>query len=98
MLTTYQIKSKDLDSKVIDSIKSNFPDEELIIDVPMEFSGNVIEKISKRRGIMKDMMEKEGVARIIFEMDEITNPEIIERIKDIENNKNIIFPNLNKIQ
>ena len=44
------------------------PYEELVIDVPMEFSGNVIEKIGKRRGIMKNMVEKEGIARIIFDI------------------------------
>ena len=44
------------------------PYEELIIDVPMESSGSVIEKIGKRKGIMKEMMEKEGIARIIFDI------------------------------
>jgi GTP-binding protein len=44
------------------------PYEELVIDVPMESSGSVIEKIGKRRGIMKDMVEKEGIARIIFDI------------------------------
>ena len=44
------------------------PYEELVIDVPMEFSGGVIEKLGKRRGIMKDMVEKEGIARIIFDI------------------------------
>ena len=44
------------------------PYEELVIDVPMESSGGVIEKIGKRRGIMKDMVEKEGIARIIFDI------------------------------
>jgi len=44
------------------------PYEELVIDVPMEFSGSVIEKIGKRRGIMKDMSEKQNVARIVFEI------------------------------
>jgi GTP-binding protein len=44
------------------------PYEELVIDVPMEASGSVIEKIGKRRGIMKDMMEKEGIARVIFDI------------------------------
>jgi len=44
------------------------PYEELVIDVPMEFSGSVIEKIGKRRGIMKDMVEKEGIARVIFDI------------------------------
>jgi GTP-binding protein len=44
------------------------PYEELVIDVPMESSGGVIEKIGKRRGLMKNMTEKEGIARIIFEI------------------------------
>ncbi len=44
------------------------PYEELVIDVPMEFSGTVIEKIGKRKGIMKSMVEKEGIARVIFEI------------------------------
>ena len=44
------------------------PYEELAIDVPLEYSGTVIDKISKRRGIMKHMTEKEGIARISFEI------------------------------
>jgi len=44
------------------------PYEELIIDVPMIYSGGVIEKIGKRRGLMKDMVEKEGIARVIFDI------------------------------
>ncbi|MFA6256989.1 MAG: translational GTPase TypA [Candidatus Paceibacterota bacterium] len=44
------------------------PYEELVIDVPMEYSGSVIEKIGKRRGILKDMVEKEGIARVIFDI------------------------------
>lgn len=44
------------------------PYEELVIDVPMEYSGGVIEKIGKRKGIMKNMHEKEGIARVIFEI------------------------------
>ena len=44
------------------------PYEELLIDVPMEFSGSVIEKIGKRRGILKDIAEKQGISRIIFDI------------------------------
>ncbi|MFH1608400.1 MAG: translational GTPase TypA [Patescibacteria group bacterium] len=44
------------------------PYEELVIDVPVESSGNIIEKINKRRGLMKNMTEKEGIARIIFDI------------------------------
>lgn len=44
------------------------PFEELVIDVPTEFSGSVIEKIGKRRGVMKDMMDKEGISRVVFDI------------------------------
>lgn len=44
------------------------PYEELVVDVPMESSGGVIEKLGKRRGLMKEMTEKEGIARIVFEI------------------------------
>ena len=44
------------------------PYEELVVDVPMEFSGTVIEKIGKRRGIMRDMVEKENIARMVFDI------------------------------
>lgn len=44
------------------------PYEELIIDVPMEHSGAVIEKIGKRRGVMQGMHEKSGIARVTFEI------------------------------
>jgi len=44
------------------------PFEELVIDVPEEFSGSVIEKIGKRRGVMKDMTSKGRIQRIVFEL------------------------------
>lgn len=44
------------------------PFEELIIDVPTEFSGAVVEKITKRRGMMLNMHEKEGITRLVFEI------------------------------
>ncbi len=44
------------------------PYEELVIDVPMKYSGGVIEKIGKRRGIMLNMAEKNGIARIVFDI------------------------------
>lgn len=44
------------------------PYEELVIDVPEEFSGSVIEKIGKRRGVMKDMTSKGRIQRIVFEL------------------------------
>ena len=53
-----QVSQPEVIIKEKDGIKTE-PYEELVIDVPMEFSGSVIEKIGKRRGIMKDMVEKE---------------------------------------
>ena len=62
-----QVSQPEVIIKEHDGIQTE-PYEELVIDVPMEASGSVIEKIGKRRGIMKDMVEKEGIARIIFDI------------------------------
>ncbi|MFA6258312.1 MAG: translational GTPase TypA, partial [Candidatus Paceibacterota bacterium] len=37
-------------------------------DVPTTYSGTVIEKLGKRRGIVKDMFEKEGIMRMVLEI------------------------------
>jgi GTP-binding protein len=55
-----QVSQPEVIVKEEDGIKKE-PYEELVIDVPMEFSGTVIEKIGKRRGIMKDMVEKNAL-------------------------------------
>lgn len=44
------------------------PFEEVVIDVPSEFSGTVIEKLGTRKAMMKDMKEKDGQTRMIFDM------------------------------
>ena len=44
------------------------PFEEITIDVPNEMKGVVIEKISKRKGIMTDMHLEQNHTRIIFEI------------------------------
>ena len=62
-----QVSQPEVIIKDIDGVKSE-PYEELVLDVPMEFSGAVIDKINKRRGLMKDMVEKEGIARVIFDI------------------------------
>jgi GTP-binding protein len=62
-----QVSQPEVIIKEVGGVRSE-PYEELVIDVPMEFSGSVIEKIGKRRGIMKDMLEKEGIARVIFDI------------------------------
>lgn len=62
-----QVSQPEVIIKEKNGIKTE-PYEELVIDVPMEYSGTVIEKINKRRGLMKDMTEKNGIARIIFDI------------------------------
>jgi GTP-binding protein len=62
-----QVSQPEVIIKEKDGVKTE-PYEELVMDVPMEFSGGVIEKIGKRRGIMKDMAEKHGIARVIFDI------------------------------
>ena len=44
------------------------PFEELIIDVPEAFSGAIIEKIGKRKGIMTNMVNHGGLVRMVFEI------------------------------
>ncbi|MES2315293.1 MAG: translational GTPase TypA [Patescibacteria group bacterium] len=62
-----QVSQPEVIIKEVNGVKTE-PYEELVIDVPMEFSGSVIEKINKRRGLMKDMQEKHGIARVIFDI------------------------------
>jgi GTP-binding protein len=44
------------------------PFEEVIIDVSEEMSGIIIEKLSKRKGIMTEMRPEQGHVRLVFEM------------------------------
>ncbi|MHB8652056.1 MAG: translational GTPase TypA [Minisyncoccota bacterium] len=44
------------------------PYEEATIEVPNESAGSIIEKLGKRRGIMTDMREHDGVTRMLFEI------------------------------
>jgi len=44
----------------------NEPFEEVTIDVPNEFAGVVIEKLSKRKGLMSDMRPEQNHTRILF--------------------------------
>lgn len=44
------------------------PYEELVIDVPTEFSGAVMEKLGRRKATITDMSEKHGVSRIKAEI------------------------------
>jgi GTP-binding protein len=44
------------------------PFEEVVVDVPTEFSGVVMEKLGRRKGIVLDMSEREGITRIKAEV------------------------------
>ncbi len=44
------------------------PFEEAIIDAPTEFSGAIIEKLGKRKGIMSNMTTHENQTRMVFEI------------------------------
>jgi GTP-binding protein len=44
------------------------PYEEVVIDTPDEFSGTVIEKLGKRKGIMTSMKQHGGVTRLTFDI------------------------------
>lgn len=50
-----------------DGVKEE-PYEELVIDVPMEYSGPVMEKLGRRKAIVTDMSEKNGINRIKAEI------------------------------
>lgn len=52
--------------KEVDGVKRE-PFEEITIDVPEEFVGAVIEKISKRKATMTEMTPNHGMTRLIFE-------------------------------
>ena len=48
--------------------KKEEPYEEVTVDVPTEFSGAIIEKLGKRKGIMSNMKQDGNQTRLIFEI------------------------------
>jgi len=54
------IMRKDEDGKQLE------PYEELTVDVDEKYAGTVIEKLGSRRGIMQDMAQENGMARMTF--------------------------------
>lgn len=62
-----QVSQPEVIMKNIDGVKSE-PFEELIIDTPDEFTGAIIEKLGKRKAIMTNMVQKNGLTRITFEI------------------------------
>ncbi|MBU4030948.1 translational GTPase TypA [Patescibacteria group bacterium] len=61
-----QISQPQVIIKVEDRVKKE-PFEEVIIDVPDEFLGTIIENMSKRKGMMREMKSENGNTRLIFE-------------------------------
>ena len=57
-----QVITKEVDGKLFE------PFEEVTIDIPTEFSGAVIEKLSKRGGRMVDMQQEDKQVRLLFEI------------------------------
>ena len=53
--------------KTIDNVKTE-PYEEVTIDVPAEYSGAVLEKMTRRRGLITNMNEREGIFRVTLEI------------------------------
>ncbi|PIR75955.1 MAG: translational GTPase TypA [Candidatus Magasanikbacteria bacterium CG_4_9_14_0_2_um_filter_42_11] len=62
-----QVSQPQVIIKEIDG-KKHEPFEEVTIDVPEQFTGTVIEKLSKRKGVMTNMISKNGHARITFDI------------------------------
>lgn len=62
-----QVSQPQVIIKEIDGVKSE-PYEEVTVDVPEESSGAVIEKLTRRRGLMTSMNQKDGITRMLFEI------------------------------
>ncbi len=62
-----QVSQPQVIIKEADGVKTE-PYEEVIIDIPAEFQGSVIEKLNKRRGIMMNMKQENNHLRLIFEI------------------------------
>lgn len=62
-----QVSNPEVIIKDIDGVKCE-PYEEVTIDVPTEFSGAVLEKLTRRRGMITNMNEREGITRIMLDM------------------------------
>jgi GTP-binding protein len=43
------------------------PFEEVFVDIPQEYSGAIIEKMGKRKGLMTQMKQVNGLVRLVFE-------------------------------
>lgn len=62
-----QVSQPQVIFKDVNGVK-NEPFEEATIDVPTDYSGSVIEKMSKRKGTIIDMKQEGDQTRIVFEI------------------------------
>ncbi len=62
-----QVSQPQVIMKVEDGVEME-PMETVVIDVPDEFSGTVIEKLGRRKGEMKNMMSENGSTRLEYAM------------------------------
>ncbi len=62
-----QVSQPQVIIKEIDGVK-NEPFEEVTADVRSEVSGEVIRKLSMRKGLMTNMVERDGITRLTFEI------------------------------
>lgn len=61
-----QISQPEVIMQEIDGVK-NEPIENVVINVPDEMSGSIIEALGKRKGIMKNMISENGLTALEFE-------------------------------
>lgn len=62
-----QVSQPHVITKEIDGVLCE-PFEEVTVDVPQEYSGTVIEKLSRRKGNMTNMVNHHGQVRLLFEI------------------------------
>jgi GTP-binding protein len=62
-----QVSQPQVIIKDIDGVKSE-PFEEVTADVRSDVSGEVIRKLSTRKGLMTNMVERDGITRLTFEI------------------------------
>lgn len=59
-----QVSQPEVIIRTLENGDKEEPYEEVVVDVPTEFSGIVMEKLGKRKGMVEDMSEKDGLTRI----------------------------------
>ncbi len=63
----FQITRPEVIYRLIDGKKCE-PYEELTVDVDEEYMGNVIEKLASRKGIILEMTQEHGIARMVYKI------------------------------